>query len=76
MCDHLDLAISDLGDADVVAEVSGAALDLDAIVKELLKGRQVEDLVADRLAAVDGVLGKKSATRQRCAAFMNDIPSW
>jgi hypothetical protein len=30
--DHLDLAIADLGDVDVLAQVAGAALDLDAVV--------------------------------------------
>lgn len=56
MSDNLDLAISDLGDSDAVAEVAGAAFDLDAVVQELLEGADVEDLVADGLRAVDRVL--------------------
>lgn len=56
MSDDLDLAIADLGDLDVVAEVAGTALDLDAVVQELFESREVKDLVADGLAAVDGVL--------------------
>lgn len=58
MCDDLDLSISNLGNADVVTEVTGAAGDLDSVVQELLEGRQIKDLVADRLAAVDGVLAQ------------------
>jgi hypothetical protein len=54
--DDLELSIANLLDVDVVAEVVGPAFDLDAVVQELLECRQVEDLVADRLAAVDRVL--------------------
>jgi len=52
----LDLAIALLGDLDDIAEVTGAALDLDAVVKELLESLDVEDLVVDGLAAVDDEL--------------------
>jgi hypothetical protein len=52
----LDLAVALLGDLDGLAEVSGAALDLDAVVQELLEGLDVEDLVVDRLRAVDDEL--------------------
>jgi len=52
----LDLALASLADLDSVAKVSGAALDLDAVVEELLKGGSVEDLVVDGLGAVDDVL--------------------
>lgn len=55
MGDDLDLAVADLLDVDGVAEVARAAVDLDALVQELLERRQVEDLVRHRLAAVDGV---------------------
>jgi hypothetical protein len=55
--DNLDLAIGLLADLDVVAEVAGAALNLDAVVEELLKGLDVEDLVVDGLRAVDDELG-------------------
>ena len=54
--DDLDLAIASLGDDDVVAEVADAALDLDAVVEELLEGGDIEDLVARGLRSVDGVL--------------------
>jgi hypothetical protein len=54
--DNLDLAIGLLADLDVVAEVSGAALNLDAVVEELLEGLDVEDLVVDGLRAVDDEL--------------------
>lgn len=52
----LDLAIALLGDLDDVAEVAGAALNLDAVVEELLESLDVEDLVVDGLAAVDDEL--------------------
>jgi hypothetical protein len=52
----LDLAIALLGDLDDLAEVAGAALNLDAVVEELLEGLDVEDLVVDGLRAVDDEL--------------------
>jgi hypothetical protein len=54
--DDLDLAAAGLRDLDVVAEVAGAALDLDAVVQELFERGQIKDLVVDGLRAVDGVL--------------------
>jgi hypothetical protein len=54
---NLNLSIARLGDLNVVAEVSDAALDLDAVVQELLESGDVEDLVAGRLGGVDDVLG-------------------
>ena len=56
MSDNLDLAITGLGDDNVVTEVADTALDLDAVVEELLEGRDIEDLVACRLRSVDDVL--------------------
>ena len=56
MGDNLDLAIAGLGDLDGLAEVAGAAVDLDALVEELLEGRDVEDLVARGLRSVDDEL--------------------
>ena len=53
---HLDLAITNLRDVDGVAQVTDAAIDLDLIVEKLFESRQIKDLVADRLGAVDGVL--------------------
>jgi hypothetical protein len=52
----LDLAITDLLDDNVVTEVVGAAVDLDAVLEELLEGGDVEDLVAGGLRSVDDVL--------------------
>jgi len=54
--DDLDLAIGLLADLDAVAKVAGAALNLDAVVEELLEGLDVEDLVVDGLRAVDDEL--------------------
>lgn len=42
------------GDGDGAAEHSSLAIDLDAVVKELLEGGDVHDLVLDGLPAVDG----------------------
>lgn len=52
----LDLAVALLGDLDDIAEVAGAALNLDAVVEELLESLDVEDLVVDGLRAVDDEL--------------------
>ena len=54
--DDLDLAVTLLGDEDGLAEVTGAALNLDAVVKELLESLEIEDLVVDGLRAVDDEL--------------------
>ena len=45
MRDNLDLAIASLGDGDLIAEVTGPALNLDLLGEELLEGGEVEDLV-------------------------------
>lgn len=58
MSDDLDLALAGLGDDDLVAEVADAALNLDAVVEELLEGGDVEDLVAHGLGSVDDELLK------------------
>jgi hypothetical protein len=52
----LDLAIGRGGDDNVVAEVVGAAVNLDVVLEELLEGGDVEDLVAGRLRSVDDEL--------------------
>lgn len=52
----LNLALALLLDNNVVAEVVGAALDLDALLEELLKGGDVENLVGGGLGGVDDVL--------------------
>lgn len=56
MGNDLDLALALLLDNNVVAKVVGAALDLDAVLEELLEGSDVEDLVARRLRSVDDEL--------------------
>jgi hypothetical protein len=57
----LDLALTSLGDDNVVAKVADAALDLDAVVEELLEGGDIEDLVRGGLRSIDDVLYKKKA---------------
>lgn len=54
--DNLDLAFTNLGDDNIVTEVADTALDLDAVVEKLLKGGDIEDLVARGLRSVDDVL--------------------
>jgi hypothetical protein len=54
--DDLDLVPADLADGDVLSQVAGAALDLDAVVQELLERGQVVDFVGDGLGAVDDEL--------------------
>lgn len=56
MGNNLDLALALLLDNNVVAKVVGAALDLDAVLEELLEGSDVEDLVARGLRSVDDEL--------------------
>lgn len=56
MGNDLNLALALLLNNDVVAEVVGAALNLDGVLEELLKGRDVEDLVSGGLLGVDDEL--------------------
>ncbi len=56
MGNDLDLALALLRDLDGLAEVADAALNLDLLVQELLKGRDIEDLVARGLRGVDDEL--------------------
>jgi len=56
VCNNLDLALTLLGDLDNISQVSGAAINLDAVVEELLEGSNVEDLVRRRLGGVDDKL--------------------
>jgi hypothetical protein len=64
--DDLDLAVG-VGDLDGVAEVAGAALDLDLLVEELLEREDVEDLVAGGLLGVDDEL-REAAGGQRAVS--------
>ena len=56
MCNDLNLPVTDLLDVDVIAQVAGAAFHLDTVMQEFFECAEVEDLVGDRLRAVDGVL--------------------
>lgn len=51
-----NLPITLLRDLNGVTEVTDAAIDLDFIVKELLKSADVKDLVRGRLGRVDNEL--------------------
>ena len=64
----LDLALTNLLDGNRVAEVVGAAVNLDAVLEELLEGGDVEDLVAGGLRSIDDVLqASESAYRLTCS---------
>jgi hypothetical protein len=63
VCNDLDLAITDLGDLDGLAEVANAAVDLDLLVKKLFEGGDIEDLVASGLRGVDDELPGKGIVR-------------
>lgn len=52
----LDLAVTNVGDGDVLAEVAGAAIDLDALLEEGSEGGRVEDAVLGGLLGVDDEL--------------------
>lgn len=56
MSDDLDLAVAEIGDGDVVAEVAGETVDLDALLEEGREGGGVEDAVLGRLGCVDDEL--------------------
>lgn len=56
MRDDLDAAVAHVGNGDGVAEVAGAALDLDALLEESGERGRVEDAVLGRLLGVDDVL--------------------
>ena len=45
VCNDFDLPFTLLADLDRVAQITYAIVDLDLVVQELLKGRNVEDLV-------------------------------
>lgn len=56
MSDDLDLALTDLGDSNDVTKVSGAAINLNLVLEELLESGDVEDLVRRWLGSVDDEL--------------------
>jgi len=69
MRDDLDLPVSNGFDVNVIAQIPGATLDLDAIVQELLEGTEVEDLVRDGLRAVDCVLVRNLRALDRLSSL-------
>ena len=56
MRNNLDASIAEVGDGDGVAEISGAAVDLDALLEEGCEGGGVEDAVLRWLGCVDDEL--------------------
>lgn len=52
----LNLPIPDLRYGDGISKVANTVFNLDLVVQKFFKRGQVEDLVTDRLGAVDGVL--------------------
>jgi len=76
-----DLVAADLGDGNGVAQVAGAAIDLDALREELLEGGDIEDFVRNGLGAVDGVLlhaelatGEKGKEEEGCTFLVTLVP--
>lgn len=58
MGDNLDLAVGRGRDGNVVSEVVDTALNLDAVLEELLEGSDIEDLVVGGLRSInDELLG-------------------
>jgi hypothetical protein len=53
MGNNLNLSITLLADLNSVAEVTSAAVDLDAVVEEFLEGGEIEDFVVDGLGGID-----------------------
>lgn len=81
MGNDLNLALALLLNNDIVAQVVGAALDLDGILEELLKGGDVEDLVVGRLLSVDDELPRlrqhaNLAAQSHNVPRMKNLPSW
>lgn len=82
MGNDLDLALALLLNNDIVAQVVGAALDLNSILEELLKGGDVEDLVVGRLLSVDDELpplrqhANLAAQRHNVLRTTKNLPSW
>ena len=66
---NLDLALTSLGDDDLVAEVADTAVDLDLVLEELLEGGGVEDLVASGLLSVDNELEGRTGQPTSAGAF-------
>jgi hypothetical protein len=62
---NLNFSISNLRDRDRVAEIAHTVLNLDLVVEEFFERRQVEDLVADGLGAIDGVLNSTRQSRHQ-----------
>jgi len=56
VCGDLNLSVADILDLNDITEVSDTAVNLDLVLKELLEGGDVEDLVAGGLRSVDDEL--------------------
>ena len=56
VCNDFDLPFTLLANLDRVAQITHAIVDLDLVVQELLKGRNVENLVRSGLGGVDDEL--------------------
>lgn len=59
VCDDLNLAITDVGDGDILAEVSGATINLDALLEEGSESGGVEDAILGGLLGVDDELSPR-----------------
>ncbi len=76
MRDDLDLAVAHLRDLNHVAEIAGAAVHLDAVVQELLKRVDVENLVVGRLRRIDDELFYFLQKKKRKTRTHTHTQSW
>ena len=61
VCGNLNLSIPEVLDLHDITEVPDTAVNLDLVLKELLEGGDIEDLVACGLRSVDDELCLSSA---------------
>lgn len=62
---NFNSSITEVGDSDVVAKVTGAALDLDALLEESRESGRVEDAVLGGLGGVDDELDRGASQLPR-----------
>lgn len=63
VCNNLNLPITNILDRNNIAQVSYPTIDLNLILKELLEGGDIEDLVGGWLRGIDDVLFPVSLMR-------------
>lgn len=56
MCNNFDLAAFYLANLDSISKVTGSVIHLNLVMKELLEGGNIEDLIARWLGCIDDEL--------------------